>query len=154
MSKVPGTFKNGNNSNPNIPPTVEWDPDNPQTIFRCTDEIFHSPSCDGNCGSYDATEGLTLLLNEQRDWARLNLNTNINVDAFSLMLRIEMLEEYVRNETSMTEEEWDESFKLRKAARMREMRENIEPQIREAQAKASLAIAQKRILGPNGELLG
>lgn len=167
VMETPMAEGNGTGVNPDIPQDIEWNDSEPIVIFECSQHTEHAEGCDGDCGSRVLTESMVNLINEGRAYARANMSflgipqsmtmlgiPGQNVELFDLYIRVQTLQEVVLDKLDMDLEEFDEIFRTNKFNRLREVRESIEPSLKEARLKQQLGVAHKPILGPDGRPIG
>jgi hypothetical protein len=140
-----------------IPPNLEWDENNPPIIFPCSDHIEHMPNCNGECGEGAAlTEYGVLLSNEAKDWARVGLAPDgVAVNSLDSKMQIDAVQQLLVEAGILDKDEIDELYRKLKYEVLHNMRQELEPQIREAKTAAMLGVNPKgpRLLGPHGEQL-
>lgn len=160
---------NPNGSSPvNIPPDIEWDEDNPPTIFTCSQHTEHQPGCDGSCeANINPTKLEIELLNEARAWARAGMNFHgvpraydgvirvpgINVELFDLECKMQVFRQALIDIVGIDEQDLEERFREYKLSIMRHIREMNEAAVRRSRMEASLAIPKKPLFGPDGRPL-
>jgi hypothetical protein len=138
-----------------------WDENNPITVNSCSgNELNHTDECDGNCEPRALTEMDVKLNNEMRAWARLGISplsqplglgapgmtTNLLDLEIKVMTLIEALTTLGLVESAVLDEMFQKNF-LR---RLHDTRVANEDKIKEERSKESLHVAQRRLLGPNG----
>lgn len=143
MSRVPGTNNGG------IPPNLIWDELNPPLkCDGCGMVGIHTPDCDGKFTKSPIRETECELLNENREWARLGINTNfVARDLFKMGNQITALINMLT--TIIDKDELNDEYRRCMVAEMQKIRLANEEEIK----RARIGLAPKGILGPNGELL-
>ncbi len=145
MAKIPGTFNGG------IPPNIEWDPNNPPIKHTCSNALNHAPGCDGTCGPLGAlTEVETALVNESREWARLNMNTtNVQYDSLRENSKVKALINLLEAKGICTPQEMDLFFQ---GALLTEM-QNVRFASQDKVKRTLLGLPKASLLGPDGRPL-
>lgn len=159
---------NGNHDS-GIPPDIEWDEDNPPTVYSCSEHITHAAHCDGSCPELDiVTENVVNLLNEARAWARVGMSFHgvpsslppgtfdgVTVNIFDERMRAMALQRVLINAGLVTEDEIDELYREIKYEIMHEMRMSYEEHVKRVKLQQQIAVpAPNRIIGPDGRPLG
>lgn len=156
------------NSNPGIPPDIEWNEDDPPVIYSCSEHITHADNCDGSCAPIEnVTESVVNVLNEARAWARVGMSfhgvpTSLPDGAFD-GIKVNIFDEKLHNLTLQkvlieagltTDEDIDELYRELKYNVMKEMRESHEENVKRLKLRQNMALPEKRLLGPDGQPLG
>lgn len=153
MAKIPPTRNNPPNPpQPEVPSDLVFDPLNPIVLNTCSNtEDQHSPACDGNCKKYTMTKLDVEITNEMRAWARAGMATDgIQVDAFEMDMTVSAAFELMFEKGILDREEWVQKKRELTLAKLREIRANVEPQIRRQRIAA---VGMPKLLGPNGEII-
>lgn len=165
MNRVPGMHGNGHGENPNVPPDIAWDDDDPPMIYACSQHTEHNSNCDGECESHILTSELQAkLMNEARAWARQNMVftgvpvnvpfPGIQVELVDLLCWLEATKQVLIDNDLVEEFKLEESYRERKLNLLQTIRERSEERIRKQRVVDSLGIVQKPgLLGPNGQPL-
>lgn len=167
-NRVPGTF-NGDSMNPDIPPDLVWDEDNPPRIFPCSQHTEHQRGCPATEDPIELDSELQVnLLNEGRAWARAGMSfkgipeayqgaipiPGINVELVDLLMWLEAVKEVVTEVAGITEFEFQEKFREKKLAFLQIIREANEQRIKKQRVANTLGIIENPgLLGPDGRPL-
>lgn len=143
MSRIPPTHK----SRVLVPPDIVFDPNNPLTVNSCSghpDE--HAPGCDGFCTKNVVDELDIRIENEKRAWARLGMVTQ-GYESYDLRqdAQIHAIISVLQNKLGISDEEFNEAFKLSMLVLMQRVRHDNEENAKAAQARS-------RIIVPKGPL--
>lgn len=160
------SLSNGNGP-PGIPPDIEWDADNPPTVYECSQHTEHSSDCNGDCEGETITEGQVRLLNEARAWARIPMSfqgvptclpdgafDGVKIDIFSEKMRSSALQKIIIDAGLATLEEIDEVYQNLKVEAMQTIRNDYEDYVKRQKLQQKMALPDKRLFGPNGEVIG
>lgn len=155
MAKIPPKRNNPNRNNPpqpEVPSDLVFDPLNPIVLHTCTNTVDeHSPNCDGLCEKYTMTKLDIDITNEMRAWARAGMNTNgISVDVFEMDMTVSAAFELMFEKGILDRNEWMQKKRELTLEKLREIRKNVEPQIRRQRITA---VGMPKLLGPNGEII-
>jgi hypothetical protein len=159
------TLSNGN-SDPRIPPDIGWNENDPPAIFTCSQHVEHSVNCDGSCESEVITESQVKLLNEARAWARIPMSfegvptcfpdgafDGVKVDIFSEKIHVSALQKVIIDAGLATQDEIDEVYQTMKTEVMQTIRTEYEDWVRRQTLQQKMALPDKRLLGPDGQVL-
>lgn len=143
MPKIPGSFNGG------IPGNLVWNPLNPPVKNGCCDMVtVHDPSCDGNCEKTPIRETECELINENREWARLGIDTNfIRRDLFKMGNQINALINIITR--TVDKDELNDEYRRCMVDEMQRIRLAHQDEIK----RANLGIPPQGILGPDGKPL-
>lgn len=146
MSKVPGTFRN--NGGRNVPPNINWDPDEPIYLHSCSGFLVHLNDCDGNCERGKQLSELEVkLVNENREWARIGMSTdNVGHDIFTINAQVRSLIRLLEKKGIFSRDEIDIMFQ----ECMLEELISIRMKNQDAVKRASLGIPSPGIILPGG----
>lgn len=131
----------------NVPPDLEWDPDNPLVVNACTghNEV-HLPECDGECEKITMDEFDIAIENEKRAWARLGWDKgNFGPDLLLQTVQIKTLIDIVMDKLGMTHDEFNAVFKPNMLTLMKDITKNVK-------AFQDAQINRSRLIVPNGPI--
>jgi hypothetical protein len=162
---LPMSSQNGN-SVPGIPPDIEWNEDNPPVIYECSQHVEHHPACGGDCDGEVASEATVKLLNEARAWARIPMSFHgvptcfpdgafdgVKVNIFDEKLRNMALQKVLIDAGLTTQEEVDEIYLELKFDTLYNIRTEYQEAVKRQKMQETLALPDKRLYGPNGQIL-
>lgn len=143
MPRVPAMNNGG------IPANLVWDELNPPLkCDGCGMVTVHGPGCDGNFTKSPMRETECELINENREWARLGLSTNmVTRDAFKMGNQIRALINMVS--TLVDRDELNDEYRRCMVAEMQRIRSANEEQIK----RVNLGLPPQGLLGPDGQPL-
>ena len=142
---------NGGSNAGRIPENVSTD----DSVNTCSNHPqLHTEECDGNCERRNLTDVEVGVINEEYEWARAGMNMSaVQMDVFNMNLQISSLIQYLLENGIVDREALDEAYGKYKIEYMKDIRETVSPQLREAQLQA-LVPKKPGIIGPHGERLG
>lgn len=143
MPRIPGTNNGG------IPANLIWDEDNPPLkCDGCGMVGIHGPGCDGKYTKSPIRETECQLLNENREWARLGMSTNmVTRDLFKMGNQITAIVNMLS--TLVDKDELNDEYRRCTVAEMQRIRLANQDEIK----RTNLGLPQKTILGPDGQPL-
>jgi len=151
-----------------VPPNLEWEGE-PITVFNCSQHISHMPGCNQGCGeTIIDTELEVEAINEGRIWARQGMSfrglpavlmnvpfSGIQYDGFDLLCWVVSINKVLVENGIASVEEINQTFLEEKLRRMKELREQWEPEIKERRTRVQLGLRDKpNIIGPDGKPMG
>jgi len=165
----PSQRGNGNVPNPNVPPNLEWDEDNPPFVYECSEYTEHRPECNGECEGRFWVESEVKLSNLAKEYARNQMSYagvieayravpilpgGFPVDPFYHEMWLESLQDILIDKGLVTRDELNELWRQKMITRMETVLGTVLPQLKEARTKAALGIQDKKIIGPGGYPIG
>ena len=135
-------------------PDIELDPNADYELNKCSGLVGeHASFCEGDCETVIMT-GLEIEVGkEYAAWNKAGMQTNsIAVDAFEVSVKLDILINSLIQAGVLDEAEMNFKYRSEKLKRMKDIRAEIEPQLRQARI-ANLGNGAPPLLGPNGERL-
>jgi len=153
VSRVPGTYENGNGPHQHVPPDLPY----PCVICTCSGEQEHTSECDGSCETWEPTETQVKLQNISREFRRHGLDANsvsTSAGLTELFLRIGTTEKILCKMADISEEEYNELYREEKILFLQIFLDNHLQSVKKARTASALGIIDKKVLGPDGKPIG
>lgn len=144
MTKLPRIppMLNVGNLMPQVPPDLQWDPDNPMMINSCSGHTdVHAAECDGVCERRAVDEYDVRIENENRAWARAGLNmTSISSNPLRLDARLQTIVQLVMQRLDISDEEFNAIFRPMYLDTLVSVRHNLQEAMGKAKIRSNIIL--------------
>lgn len=116
-------------------------------VNTCSEQIWHTPECDGNCEEKALLPSEVAINEEIKKWNEVGMDlSGIPVDALHLEVAQGALIDYLVEKGLADRAELDEKYRQKFVERLRVVREANQDQVIEARRRAQIAVPGAQVM--------